>query len=75
MLNDCTHLVVGVANDRRAPGADIIHVLVAIHIPSMRTLDAVKHDWLPANRFESSHRGVYPSGHQLLVRVQGRHGV
>lgn len=61
-----THLIVGVANDGGAPGAHVVHVLVAIHVPRMRPLDAVKDNGLAPHRLEGAHGRVHTAGHQLL---------
>mmetsp|Transcript_11265 Transcript_11265/g.28891 ORF Transcript_11265/g.28891 Transcript_11265/m.28891 type:complete len:438 (+) Transcript_11265:144-1457(+) len=42
-------LVAGVAADSRAPGADVVDVLVAVHVKGIRSLDLVKHDGVAAH--------------------------
>lgn len=61
------HLIVCVANDGRPPGADIVHILIAVHVPRVGPLDAVKHDGLAPNGLERAHRGVDAAWQQLLM--------
>eukprot|EP00955_Chlamydomonas_euryale_P073600 361791-Chlamydomonas_euryale.AAC.15 len=59
-------LVVGVADDGRAPGADVVDVLVVVGVPAVSALDAVEHDGLTAHRFERAHWRVDTAGQEVL---------
>lgn len=59
-------LVVGVANDGRAPGAHVVNVLVAIDIPAVGVLDALEHNGLATHAAEGAHGRVDAAGQQGL---------
>ena len=50
------HLGVGMAADGGAPATDVINKTVAIHVPGVGTLDAVKDQGLAPHRAEGPHR-------------------
>ena len=74
-LQCCDHLGVGVAADGRSPAADVVDVLIAIHVPGIGTLHPIEHDRLTANRLERPHRGADTSGHQGLCCAEDGLGV
>src|SRR5208283_1884803 len=55
-----------VPEDERTPGADVVHILVAVRIPNARTLAAYDVQRVAAHRAKSAHRGVHTSGNQLF---------
>src|SRR4029077_3486865 len=55
-----------VPEDERAPGADIVHILVAIRIPNVRALAAHDVERLASHSTKSAHRRVHPSGNELF---------
>ncbi len=56
----------GVPENERTPGADVVHILVAVGIPNVRTLAAHDVQRVAAHRAKSAHRGVHASGNQLF---------
>mmetsp|Transcript_130223 Transcript_130223/g.183721 ORF Transcript_130223/g.183721 Transcript_130223/m.183721 type:complete len:242 (-) Transcript_130223:26-751(-) len=60
------HLVICMANDGRAPGANIVNILVSIHIPRIGSFDTVKNNRVATHRLESSHRAGHAAWHQIL---------
>mmetsp|Transcript_508 Transcript_508/g.1557 ORF Transcript_508/g.1557 Transcript_508/m.1557 type:complete len:443 (+) Transcript_508:800-2128(+) len=66
LLERLQHPVVRVADDGRAPGAHVVDVLVAIHVPRVRALDAVEDHGLAAHGLEGAHGGADAAGHQVL---------
>mmetsp|Transcript_14458 Transcript_14458/g.28563 ORF Transcript_14458/g.28563 Transcript_14458/m.28563 type:complete len:393 (-) Transcript_14458:26-1204(-) len=67
-----------VAADGRAPGSDVVDVLVAINVEHIRALDRVKHHRLAADRLEGTDRRRYTAGHDgpgLLHDLLGLLGV
>mmetsp|Transcript_79148 Transcript_79148/g.171047 ORF Transcript_79148/g.171047 Transcript_79148/m.171047 type:complete len:549 (+) Transcript_79148:282-1928(+) len=81
LLQRVQHIVVRVAEDRRAPGADVVDVLVAIHVPGVRTLHLVEDHRVPAHGLEGADRAGDATRHKILglsedalrlLRVQSR---
>mmetsp|Transcript_60032 Transcript_60032/g.82502 ORF Transcript_60032/g.82502 Transcript_60032/m.82502 type:complete len:216 (-) Transcript_60032:77-724(-) len=58
--------VIRVANDGRAPGADVVNVLVAINIPRIRALDPVKDHRVAAHGLEGADGARDTSWHDFL---------
>ena len=56
----------GMAENERSPGADVIHVFVAIGIPDVGTLAAHDVQRIASHGTESAYRGVDASGNQLF---------
>ncbi|OQB91040.1 MAG: hypothetical protein BWX84_01584 [Verrucomicrobia bacterium ADurb.Bin118] len=56
---------VGMAQNSGPPGADIINVFVAIHVPDAAPRSAVHEEGLAANGAKGAHGGVDPSGNEL----------
>ena len=73
------HLRMAVAEDHRAPGADIVDVAVAVDIEQVRPVRALDEERLAAHRLERAHRRIDAAGHQRLgageqvVRAVGLH--
>ena len=60
------HLRVGVAQNQRPPGEDVIDVAVAVHIVHIRALALADEEGLAAHRAEGPHRRVDTAGQQAL---------
>jgi hypothetical protein len=58
-------VVIGVSQDGRSPGSDIVYVLVVIDIPSVGALDTIKDDWISSDALEGTHRRRHSAGHEL----------
>mmetsp|Transcript_41301 Transcript_41301/g.100220 ORF Transcript_41301/g.100220 Transcript_41301/m.100220 type:complete len:396 (-) Transcript_41301:89-1276(-) len=65
LLDRIEHAVVCVADDRRAPRADVVDVLVAVDIPRVCALDAVEDDGVAADGLEGAHRRGDTARHDL----------
>src|SRR5262249_19536181 len=52
----------GVAQNRRSPGAYVIDILGPIDIVDVRLFGPFSEEWLASHRAESSHRRVYTTG-------------
>mmetsp|Transcript_29086 Transcript_29086/g.93389 ORF Transcript_29086/g.93389 Transcript_29086/m.93389 type:complete len:431 (-) Transcript_29086:39-1331(-) len=60
------NLIVSVADDGWAPCADVVDVLVAVHIPSIRTLNPVEHNRVATNGLEGAYGAGDTARHQIL---------
>jgi len=68
LLNGIKDIVVGMAEDSRSPGSDVVDVLVLIDVPGVGTLDAVEDDGVAADGLERTDGRGDATGHQLLRR-------
>ena len=64
------HRGMGVAEDHRAPGADVVDVAVAVEVEEIRPLGPVDEDRLAADAAEGPGRAVHAAGHELLARAK-----
>src|SRR6202047_3030462 len=55
-----------VPKDERAPRPDVVHILIAIRVPNVRTLAAHDVQRLASHRTKGAHRGVHSSGNKLF---------
>ena len=62
---------VGVAEDHRSPGADVIEVAVAVDIDELGPFGMVDEDRLAAHPAEGPGRAVHAPGDKLLWRGEG----
>ena len=62
LLNRLNHLRMRVAQNRRAPRADQVNVLVAVRIVQVRALSLRRKRRSAAHRIESTHRGIHTTG-------------
>ena len=53
------------AEDRRSPGADIINVFVAVHVPKVRAFRLVDKERLATDGAERAHRRVDAAGNEF----------
>ncbi len=65
-LHRFDHRRVGVAQYHGAPGADVIHEIVSIHVVNMRSLGASDKQRCAAHRFARPHRAVDAAGDNLF---------
>jgi hypothetical protein len=56
------HGRVRVPQDQRAPGEDVVDVLVAVHVPEPRPARALHEERLAPHRAEGAHRRVDAAG-------------
>src|SRR5580704_5848960 len=56
----------GMAKNQRPPGADIVHILVAIGVPNVGTRPANHERRISANRAERAHRRIHPARNHFL---------
>jgi hypothetical protein len=56
------HSGVGVAENERAPGPDIVDVFVVVGVPDARTQPADEKRRLAFDRFESANGGIHSAG-------------
>jgi len=63
VLQRVEHALVCVADDSRAPRADVVDVLVAVDVVGLASLDAVEDDRVAADRLECAHRRRHAAGH------------
>jgi hypothetical protein len=52
--------------DGWTPSANIVNVLVAIHIPNVCAFHPIKNNWLSSHRFKGSDWGADSTGHKFL---------
>ena len=66
-----------VPEDRRAPGADVIDVFVAVDVPNPGALRAVDEERLAAEAAEGAHGGIHAAGDALAgrQRIIARNGM
>ena len=60
------HLIVTVADDGRTPWADVIDILIAVHVPGLAAFHSVEDNWLSTHRLKCPHGRVHTSWHQIL---------
>ncbi len=60
------HRGLGVAEDERAPGADVVDIFVAVGVPNVRALAAHDVERVAAYTAESADRRIYASGNQFF---------
>ena len=65
-LHRLDHFRVGMAEDCRPPGTDIIDVGFAVLVPQDGALAALEEHRRAADRAEGAHRGVHAAGNELL---------
>ena len=65
-------LGVGVAEDRRPPGPDVVDVATAVGIPDVRSLAALEDERRPADGTKGTHRAVDSAGEQPLGPLDER---
>ena len=63
-LHRLAHARVVVADDHRAPGADVVDVAVVVHVVEVGAIGTGDEERLPADRLEGAHRRVDAAGHQ-----------
>mmetsp|Transcript_27728 Transcript_27728/g.85715 ORF Transcript_27728/g.85715 Transcript_27728/m.85715 type:complete len:405 (-) Transcript_27728:166-1380(-) len=68
-------LVVRVAADGRAPGADVVDVLVVVDVVRVRALDAVEDNGRTSNRIKRANRRRHAAGHERLGLRHDRVGL
>lgn len=54
------------SHDGRAPGTNIVYVLVSVHVTDLGAVDALENDWLAADGLESTNRAVDATGDEIL---------
>jgi hypothetical protein len=64
-----------VAEDGRAPGADVVDVLVVIHIPDAGALGALHKEGLPADAAEGADRGIDAARDEGLGEAEAEAGL
>ena len=62
----------GVAEDHRAPGADVVDVAVAVDVEQVGPFGPVEEDRLAADAAERPGRAVHPAGHELFGPLEGQ---
>ena len=62
LLNSLNHLRMRVTQNRRAPRADQVNVLVAVRIVQVRALSLRRKRGGAAHRIEGAHRGIHTAG-------------
>ena len=62
LLNSLNHLRMRVTQNRRAPRADQVNVLVAVRIVQVRALSLRRKCRSAAHRIEGAHRGIHATG-------------
>ena len=62
LLNSLNHLRMRVTQNRRAPRADQVNVLVAVRIVQVRALSLRRKRGGAAHRIEGAHRGIHAAG-------------
>ncbi|MNN47383.1 hypothetical protein D3C81_1618010 [compost metagenome] len=70
LLHRAHHLGVGVADDHRAPGADVVDIALAIGIPHISPFGARDEARRATHRAEGTHGGVHAAGNGLLGAVE-----
>ena len=68
LRNSLEDIVIGMAEDGRSPGSDVVNVLVFIDVPSVGALDAVEDDWVAADGLEGTDGRGDSTGHELQRR-------
>jgi len=58
-----------VAEDHRAPGADVVDVAVAVSVDQEGTLGADDHGRVAAHGAEGANGGIDPAGQELLCAL------
>ncbi len=56
----------GVPQDARAPGADVVNKLIAVHVEDPVAGGMVNEQWCPAHSVEGANRRVHASWHEAL---------
>lgn len=62
----------GVADNGGAPRADVVDVLVAVHVPGVSALDAVEEDGLTTHRAEGANGRIHSARHEFLSTRESR---
>ena len=68
LLNRLHHQRVGVAQDHRPPGTEVVQVAIAIGVPQVRALGSHQERRISPDGAEGTHRRIYASG-QVLLRA------
>ena len=68
LRNSLEDIVIGMAEDGRSPGSDVVNVLVFIDVPSVGALDAVEDDGVAADGLEGTDGRGDSTGHELQRR-------
>ena len=66
LLECLDHPRVGVAQDQRTPGKDVVHIAVAVDVVEIRALSPLHEARRSAHRAKGTHRAVDPTRHQPL---------
>src|SRR5215469_10425028 len=70
-LHGLDHRGMRVSENQRAPGADVIDILVAVSVPYARTFSADDVRRVAAHRLKCAHRGVHAAGnHPFGTRMK-----
>ena len=68
LRNSLEDIVIGMAEDGRSPGSDVVNVLVFIDVPSVGALDAVEDDGVAADGLEGTDGRGDSTRHELQRR-------
>ena len=68
------HVRMAVAEDHRAPGADIVHVALVVLVQYIGAFGVLEEQRGAADALEGAHRGVDPAGNVFLGVVEQRFG-
>ena len=68
-------LRIGVAQNQRAPGADVVDVAIAVGVPDVRALAADEERRVAADRTEGADRRIHSAGNELLSSLLQRAGL
>jgi len=65
VLHRLDHLGVGVAEDHRPPGTDVIDICLAVFVPDSGARATLEKHWRTADRAESPNRRIDAAGDEL----------